>query len=81
MDGQRAPNMAKREQDPRKPASRSGKGAKDRNERDAVGQAIGNQLRALYDEVAREPVPDRFRTLLDRLAAQEPGEESGRKGS
>ena len=81
MDGQRVPNMAKREQVPRKPTSRSGKGGNDKTERDAVGQAIGNQLRALYDEVAREPVPDRFRILLDRLAAQEPGEESGQKGS
>ena len=28
---------------------------------------IGRQLRALYDEVASQPVPDRFMELLDRL--------------
>ena len=28
---------------------------------------IGRQLRALYDEVANQPVPDRFKELLDRL--------------
>ena len=35
---------------------------------------IGNQLRALYDAVAVEPVPDRLMQLLDRLddVEQEP---------
>ena len=33
----------------------------------AVHRAIGNRLRALYDEVAQEPVPDRFHALLARL--------------
>lgn len=28
---------------------------------------IGRQLKALYDEVANQPVPDRFKELLDRL--------------
>ncbi len=28
---------------------------------------IGRQLRAVYDEVAREPVPDRFLKLLEEL--------------
>jgi hypothetical protein len=28
---------------------------------------IGRQLRALYDEVANQPVPDRFMDLLNRL--------------
>lgn len=28
---------------------------------------IGRQLRALYDEVASQPVPDRFMELLNRL--------------
>ncbi len=30
-------------------------------------RAIGNRLRAYYDEVAAEPVPDRFLDLLKRL--------------
>jgi hypothetical protein len=29
---------------------------------------IGRQLRALYDEVASQPVPDRFMDLLNRLS-------------
>jgi hypothetical protein len=28
---------------------------------------IGDQLRAMYDELVQQPVPDRFRTLLDML--------------
>jgi hypothetical protein len=42
--------------------------------KDPVGRAIGVRLKSLYDEVAREPVPERFMTLLDQLASQdEPG--------
>jgi hypothetical protein len=33
----------------------------------SVEKAIGNRLRAYYDEIAREPVPDRFVELLKRL--------------
>jgi hypothetical protein len=32
-----------------------------------VKDHIGRQLRALYDEVADQPVPDRFMELLNRL--------------
>ena len=28
---------------------------------------IGDQLRAMYDELVQQPVPDRFRSLLDLL--------------
>jgi hypothetical protein len=34
---------------------------------------LGRQLRALYDEVANQPVPDRFRVLLEQLALKEAG--------
>jgi len=35
---------------------------------------IGRQLRAVYDEVVREPVPDRFVKLLEELdRKREPG--------
>lgn len=34
---------------------------------DAVQRAIGSQLRAVYDEVIRLPVPDRFLSLLSSL--------------
>jgi hypothetical protein len=37
----------------------------------AVQAAIGRKLRALYDEVANEPVPERFSELLKQLADQE----------
>jgi hypothetical protein len=32
---------------------------------------IGRKLREYYDSAAREPVPDRFKTLLDRLESGE----------
>jgi len=32
---------------------------------------IGKQLRDMFGSMAREPVPDRFRQLLDRLEAGE----------
>ncbi len=37
-----------------------------RHQRD-LKDYIGRQLKALYDEVANQPVPDRFKELLDRL--------------
>ena len=36
-----------------------------------VSSAIGRQLKSLYDEFSREPVPDRFTELLEQLAEQE----------
>jgi len=39
-----------------------------------IDRAIGAKLRALYDEVAREPVPDRFIELLKQLDEKKPGE-------
>jgi hypothetical protein len=33
---------------------------------------IGRMLKATYDEVAREPVPDKFLDLLKQLEAAEP---------
>lgn len=35
---------------------------------DRVTQArIGDKLRAMYGELTEQPVPDRFRSILDRL--------------
>ena len=34
---------------------------------------IGDKLRAMYDELVDQPVPDRFKDLLDRLGQR--GEE------
>lgn len=37
---------------------------------------IGSKLRAMYDDLAQQPVPDRFVELLGQLANR--GEEDGR---
>ncbi len=52
----------------------SARSALARAEAEKVDQYIGNQLKAMYDGVAMEPVPDRLMQLLDRLgdAEQEP---------
>lgn len=39
---------------------------------------IGQQLRAMYDEVIKEGVPDRFTDLLKRLDSQDRGGEGSR---
>ena len=38
-----------------------------------VSSAIGRKLKAFYDDVASEPVPDRFLALLDALDRVEQG--------
>lgn len=38
---------------------------------DPVQRAIGEQLREVFDEVVRQPVPERFAQLLRKLAEQE----------
>jgi hypothetical protein len=45
-----------------------------------VQTAIGKRLKAYYDDVASEPVPDRFLSLLDALdAAETASKNAGRK--
>ncbi|WP_166802288.1 NepR family anti-sigma factor [Microvirga pakistanensis] len=34
---------------------------------------IGDQLRAMYDELMQQPVPDRFKELLDQLDKKKDG--------
>jgi len=34
----------------------------------SIGDHIGRELRAMFDEVVAEPVPERLRKLLDDLA-------------
>ncbi len=36
---------------------------------------IGRKLRAYYDQLAAEPVPDRFKTLLEQLERKERDED------
>jgi hypothetical protein len=42
-------------------------------------RAIGRELRRIYDDVAREPVPDEFLDLLRKI--DEPGKGGGSTGS
>lgn len=43
--------------------------------------AIGESLRELYDDVAREPLPDRFLALIAELEAREAGSAAPRTES
>jgi Anti-sigma factor NepR len=54
---------------PRKRAAKtaSASSALARAEAEKIDQYIGNQLKAMYDGVAVEPIPDRLMQLLDRL--------------
>ncbi len=48
-------------------STNGGSGALDKETQAKIGQ----QLRAMYDEVVRQGVPDRFAELLNRLERQE----------
>ena len=52
------------------PSSSDDSGARAKKRNPNVKDHIGRQLRALYDEVAGQPVPDRFMELLNRLDAK-----------
>jgi hypothetical protein len=43
-----------------------------------VQARIGDNLRAMYDELLQQPVPDRFRDLLGQLENQRDGTERKR---
>jgi hypothetical protein len=48
---------------------------------DRVTQSrIGDQLRAMYDDLVQQPVPDRFRDLLSQLEHKGDGSNPERKG-
>jgi hypothetical protein len=49
--------------------TKDGSGALDKETQAKIGQ----QLRAMYDDVVRQGVPDRFADLLNRLERQEEG--------
>jgi hypothetical protein len=40
-------------------------------------QRIGDQLRAMYDELMQQPVPDRFKELLEQLDRNNASGKSG----
>jgi hypothetical protein len=39
----------------------------------AMHEHIGRQLRGIFDEVVTQPVPDKFRRLLDELERKQSG--------
>ena len=43
----------------------------DRTALRSIDQQIGQELRALYEEVLAEPIPDRLLALIDKLDAPE----------
>jgi hypothetical protein len=63
--------MAKKSPQPGSSRGMSKMHAVDQHEQ-AIERAIGARLRALYDEVAQEPVPDRFVELLKQLDDKKP---------
>ena len=46
-----------------------------------VDQQIDENLRRVYAEAAEEPVPDRFRQLLDQLRQQEQSKQADEDGT
>jgi len=54
-------------------ASAAGAGRMPRRLDKSVQSAIGTRLRAYYDEVAREEIPDRFVELLKQLEKKDTG--------
>ena len=46
-------------------SDQTSEGVQARRERRARGKQIGDKLRAMYDDVANEPVPDEFLKLLE----------------
>jgi hypothetical protein len=45
-----------------------------------IQSRIGHQLRAMYDDVVRQGVPDRFADLIRKLDASEPHPQLGNTG-
>jgi hypothetical protein len=72
MDQRKPAVAAQASEMSRRDAARSGRAAAGddpvgRAPAPAVDRLISNQLRALYDEVVNEPIPDRFVQLLEEL--------------
>jgi hypothetical protein len=45
-----------------------------------IQSRIGHQLRAMYDDVVRQGVPDRFSELIKKLDTSEPSPQLGSAG-
>jgi hypothetical protein len=59
--------------DVKKPAKPGGLNAE-------IQSRIGHQLRAMYDDVVRQGVPDRFAELIKKLDTTEPHPQVGNAG-
>jgi len=46
-----------------------------------IQSRIGHQLRAMYEDVVRQGVPDRFADLIKKLDSENPGIKDGAGGS
>lgn len=44
---------------------------------DLSSSQIGKRLKTMYDEIVREPVPDKFTSLLENLERAEKGRSNG----
>jgi Anti-sigma factor NepR len=66
-------NLREKKKLPEETSTNSGAEAK----RISMHDLVGEKLRAYYDQVASEPVPDRFEQLLKQLEAKSKKEKSG----
>ena len=62
MEQQKGAERVAAAQDPAAPSPRAAPRLKPQ-----VQEHIGRQLRAVYDDVLKQPLPDRFRELMDKL--------------
>lgn len=67
----RGPPAPERDAQDKRAAAAAGPIASSRTGGD-IEQAIGTRLKAMFDDVVNEPVPDRFLELLARLENPEP---------
>ena len=58
-----------------KPGARAGEGSGKPGIQVQVQDHIGRQLRAVYDDVLNQPVPDRLLELLEELDREKKGRE------
>lgn len=62
------PMSEQKSRDPTVPKQPEGAGKPGKPDKAAqVNEHIGKELRSMFDDVVAEPVPDRFRELLDQL--------------
>jgi len=65
--------MAKRKPDHREQEHAPAADAAPAGDDFAIHEHIGRQLRGIFDEVVTQPVPEKFRKLLDELERKQSG--------